>query len=474
MRTNDARQIKRALFGSLLAGFALHCGSGGIGGSGGVSGFGSVFVNGIEWFTESAEITLDGVPGTEGDLRIGMIVDLDGDPLSATTATASTVRFDDDIQGGVDAIVQSNSTTKQVAVFGQTVVLRDGSTVFDDSDPSFGFDSVALDDVLEVSGHRDGAGTIEATWVRRLGVVAFGSTAVEVEGVVAALVPGTSFILGSVGVLTDPGTDLSGLEDDLENGAAVEVEGVLLAAGLIYAQSVSDLDQPPTEIERFSLEGLVSDFVSISDFRVAGQRVNAGKATFTPADPSFLADGVLVDVEGPILGGVLAAHEVELEAPEVSVEAELVSAGDVNPSAGTVILLGIEVQLEAGADLSDDRDGLPAFGLGDLAAGDFLVVEGHKDLGGVVVAKSLVRQGAGDVLVRGAVTAFDAAAREVEICGVVVPVDGSTELADAAGDFPSEAAFFAALELGLEATAKDLEDGDETAIDVADSVELGD
>ena len=52
LRKTEMKRISRFLSGVLIAGLALHCGGGGIGGTGSVSGFGSVWVNGIEWFTE--------------------------------------------------------------------------------------------------------------------------------------------------------------------------------------------------------------------------------------------------------------------------------------------------------------------------------------------------------------------------------------------------------------------------------------
>ncbi len=474
MRKIELTRIAPGLAALALAAVTIHCGGGGIGGSGGISGFGSVFVNGIEWFTDSAEITLDGVPATEADLRIGMIVELDGDSLSATTAEASRVSFDDEVQGGVDLVVPIDASTKEVAILGHSVRLQQGFTVFDDSDPAFGFHSVAVDDVLEVSGHRDGEGAIVATWVRRLGVVAYGATPVELEGAVAALVPGTSFLLGPVGVLMDPSTDLSGLQGPLANGSEVEVEGVLLAAGLVHAASVSDREEPPQQIQNFSLEGLVGDFVSLSDFRVAGQRVNAAQAVFTPADPAFVTNGALIEVEGPILGGVLVADEVELELPEVRAEAELASSADVDPAAGTVVLLGVTFTLATDADLEDERDEVDDFGLDDLADGDFLAIEGYEHPDGSLVATSLVRDTRADVLLSGPLTGFDELAGEIEICGAVIAVDATTDLTDDDDGFGSLAEFFAALEVGREASVIDLRDGDETAIDVADSVELED
>lgn len=315
MRTSDA---KRLISWLLATGLASHCGGGGIGGSGSVGGFGSVFVNGIEWFTDGAEVTLDGVPGSEGDLRLGMVVEVRGLPLpDDSMAEAVSIRFDDAIQGPVEAIAASSPATKTLDVLGRTVVLDASLTQFDDSDPTFAFGTVAVGDVLEVSGHVDGAGAIHATWVRRLGSVALGVTPVELEGVVSGLSAGEGFELGSVAIEIDSETDLSELAGVLADGLAVEVEGVLVEPALVLADRVGPTSSLPQEISDFSLEGIVSGFASLGDFRVAGQLVDASAALFVPADPSFVADGALVEVEGPIVDGVLIAEEVVLEVPDL-------------------------------------------------------------------------------------------------------------------------------------------------------------
>jgi hypothetical protein len=318
MRTNEARRVIGWL---MAAGLVSQCGGGGIGGSGSVSGFGSVFVNGIEWFTESAVVTLDGVAGSESDLRLGMVVEVRGLPLpDDATAEALSVEFDDAIQGPVEAIAETSPTSRTLQVLGQTVILDADDTRFDDSDPGSGFQlhSVAVGDVLEVSGLLDGAAAIHATWVRRLGSLALGVTPVELEGVVSGWSEGEGFELGAVAVEFGPGTDLSELAGALADGLPVEVEGVLVEPALVLADRVGPSQAPPREIAGFSLEGIVSGFASLADFRVAGQPVDASAASFLPADPSFVSDGARVEVEGPIVDGVLIAEEVQLEAPETA------------------------------------------------------------------------------------------------------------------------------------------------------------
>ena len=310
--------MKRFFTWLLLAMLAPSCGGGGIGGTGigTVSGFGSVFVNGIEWFTEGAEVIVGGESATEADLRLGMLIRVDGKyRKDGTTGVARSVVFESAVQGPVDAVTATSATTNEVEILGRTVVLEQGYTVFDDSDPGFGFGSVAVGDVLAVSGHVAGDGAILATWVRRLGTLVLGETEVEFEGVISGYAGGTSFEIGPVAVEIDAYTDLTGLPGGLANGLAVEVEGVIFAPGAVLAVAVELEDGPVGDTKKLTLEGLVSDVADLGDFLVAGQPVDASSATFSPPDPSFIAEGALVEVEGPVVGGVLVAQEVQLEAP---------------------------------------------------------------------------------------------------------------------------------------------------------------
>jgi hypothetical protein len=470
MRMSRGRLLRGAFAGLFVAGAAVYCGGGGIGGTGGISGFGSIFVNGVEWFTDTAEITLDGEPGSEADLRLGMIVDVQGQPfLGGVSATADTVRFDDAVQGPVSSLTVLSPTTVEAEILGHTVEIDSALTQFDPSDPSFAFSTLAVDDVLEVSGHEDGSGGIRATWLRRLGVLALGETEVELEGSVAGL-SGASFALGPVTVLIGADTDLSGLGVPLADGVEVEVEGILVAAATVEAESVSDVDSLPEQIAEYDLEGIVSGFVSLGDFQVAGQPVDASGAEFAPPDPAFVEDGALVEVEGPIVGGILLAESVALRTFEVKMHAAVASATDVDALAGRITLLGVELELAPDALYEDERDGLPGFGLADVSAGDFLEVVGFESGTGEVLIEALKRVETGDVVLRGPVTGFGPLPYRVHVCGVSVRLNASTLASDATGAPIAPAPFFRSLKLWDEVELVDHQDGDQTAIDAADEI----
>jgi hypothetical protein len=309
----------------LLPLFTLACGGffseGGIGGTGVTEGpitaFGSIFVNGIEWEIDDAEIELDGLVGDESALAIGMVVRVEGTLDRASgRGVASQVRFDDDIEGPVGEIVDVGveGDLKQLEILDQLVLIEFGQTVFDGADPGFDFDTLDTDDVIEVSGLVDDEGVIHATYVHKKGLVEIGETEVELSGLIAGYLGGDSFVLGNVLIRFDPTgveTDLTDLPGGLEDGLAVEVKGVLQAADRVYAARIEgDAPEPEPEGEDVSTHGFVRDFESLSDFRLPPNWVDASEAEFDGGDASELENGVRIEVVGFVADGVLIAERV--------------------------------------------------------------------------------------------------------------------------------------------------------------------
>lgn len=366
--------------------------SGGIGGTGftqgPIEGFGSIFVAGVEWHTDAAEITVDGVPGAEKDLSVGMVVTITGDlELARTSGTALRVEQDDEIEGPVESLQMTSADELEIEVLGSPVRLRRGLTTFEDDGEGFGFDTIDLGDVVEVDGLTDDAGRLLATHIEKDGELVLGQTEVDLEGVVSNLVPGISFDLGSIRVELGPGTEFEGLaEEELAIGLGVEVEGVLVESDRVLAEEIELRgEQLAGDFEDAEIEGFVTDFAGVSDFRVNGVRVDASGATFEDGGPGDLANGVRVDVEGPVAGGVLVAREVEIEGGE---------DGDVEgPIEAFVDVSSFEVE-----GVSIDASGASFNGgtVDDLGPGVAVRVEGDF-VGGILVADEVsFRSGSDD------------------------------------------------------------------------------
>ncbi len=335
---------------------------GGIGGtgitSGSVTGFGSVFVNGIEFETDGASRTVDDETdisdGTDDDtvLGIGMVVTIIGTVnADGVTGTADSIEYDNEVEGPVAAapVEDLDGVTKTFDIFNTTVVVDRNATVFVATD----YDSLAQNDLLEVSGYFDADGKLLATRVEKQGVLVLGVSEVEIRGTVSGFDGIDTFLLGGVTVTFDGTTEFEDLPGTVANGQYVEVEGTLETASSIAASRI-ELEEEGfgDDVGEISLEGIVTAFNGISDFRVAGQRVNASNATFEPGSlKTSIADGDQVEVEGSIVNGILKAEEVEQRGGDVRVSAIVVSK---NSTAGTVTL-----QVVSGQPSPDGHDQHP-------------------------------------------------------------------------------------------------------------------
>ncbi len=472
---------------ALVLAVALGCGAagslagGGIGGSGlssgSITGFGSIFVTGTEYDTGTAAVTLERVVRPASALRVGMVVVVEGErAATGATGTAQTVTYDDEIEGPISAITIVSIDEKRLAILGQTVTIERNVTRFDASGAAVAptFDTIALNDLVEVSGFRRAA-DIQATYVEKKGV-AGATPAVELKGTVSG-VAGMSFMLGTILVNWNNTTTLANLPSGgPTNGDFVEVEGTLSNASTVQASRIERETVFSGNVDDFEIEGAVTQFSSLSSFRVDGQLVNAGGAgvQFEPANSAFVRDGARVEVEGALVNGTVIAEKVKQRDGEARVYAEIANAADINVANGTLRLLGILIRIDAATEFEDDLLGTPNFDLGDMIAGDFLEVRGVEDGAGGVIATEVSRDSADDVRLRGSVSAIDSVlpGRSVTILGVVVPTDANTSFNGFSGSVNDENDFYAAVQVGDLLDVKDDQDGDESAIDVADEIEF--
>jgi hypothetical protein len=480
-------------------GLVLGCGegdsqtadNGGIGGTGisqgTISAFGSIFVNGVRWDLTDASIELDGAAGDASDLRLGMKVRVIGEfSLDGLNGTAASVRFDDSTEGPIEdvpVLVTPGGSEKSFTILGQTILVDRSNTVFADGAD---FDALAMGQVLEVSGFLAGADTIRASRVALRGLFPAVSE-VALEGSLSGLAQNPDgsglFEIAGVTIRYVADTDFSGLSRaDLVSGLQVEVEGDLRGLGGDIDATEIELDEiglGQEDVDEAEIEGLVSGFVSLlTDFRVDGQLVDASAATLDPPG-AVVADGVRVEVEGRLVGGVLIADELELEDDEeASVEIEA-AASAVDGIARSLTILGIEVVADGETELEDERDGDESFEFGEIQPGDFLKIAGFEAMSGDVRAKQIKRTTGVDVKLEGPVTALDPMLPSLSVLGQIIPLDAGTGTAyfDDAEQSRTEEEFFRTpgdVGLGDRVEALDLDAASLDVLGEADEVALAD
>jgi hypothetical protein len=171
---------------------------------------------------------------------------------------------------------------------------------------------------------------------------------------------------------------------DLQKGAVVRVKG----SGS-NATEVELLKTP--EKVKVELAGLVTDFISTASFKVRNALVNASAANiiFNNGSKTNLGDGVLVELEGTIVNGVIVPTQVTLKTAEDSrTQAFIGQVSNYNATTGLFTMQGaqgVQGKLTSStvfktfsggnATLASFANGINAQVKGSFAQGQFIVTE---------------------------------------------------------------------------------------------------
>ena len=303
---------------------------------------------------------------------------------------------------------------KELTVLGSTVIVEDGYTAVDEN---YSFETIMVNDIVEVSGLADGNGKIRATRIEKEGV-SDGVTLVEVElrgesiGVSNATEDfGEGDLMMEGIVVSYDGTtmfDPANFDKSrFSSSVFIEVKGTLDPAdpSVVMASEIEEEDDFGEDADKISVEGFVSDYVDNSDFMVGAQAVDASGATFIPENISMaLEDGMEVEVEGPLVAGTLEGTEVKFEGEESEVSATI-EAGALGDN--TLTLLGsIVIGFDGSTRWEDKESGADSnapFSFSSLQVGDFVEVKAVLTEGDNLIATRIERDDLDDIEVEGRV-----------------------------------------------------------------------
>jgi hypothetical protein len=356
-----------------------------------ITGIGSVYVNGVRYDTNDAEVTMDDRSADLLQLKVGQYVEVKGhthEYWNYAETSADIIRYHDVLEGPI-----TNIGTDSFVALGQTVNVT-LETVFGDGIDPASVEGLEVGDVVEVSGIVPADGLIDAT---RIDIKPDGGP-YDVSGYITSVsVAAHRFNINALVV----DYSVANMEDfttgDPAVGDLVKVTGSkFLADGALVALHVelrSDdyLSAGPGDI--VEVEGFVEDFVSTTDFRVAGWDVTTtADTTYEHGTAADLADGVLVMVKGVAdANGVLVAHKIAFrEVSTIRIVAQL----DAVSQDGDLRLLGVDVTVTDTTVFQDmSALALREFGIKDLAVGNWLDLRGYEEPAGSgkVVATRVVR-----------------------------------------------------------------------------------
>lgn len=403
-----------------------------------VSDFGSVFVNGVEYFTDGATILVEGVPARESDLRVGMVVRVDGFVnADGKTGLAAIVEYDADVRGSVDAAPQvTSSGDVRLRVHGIEVRVPADSVL----DGYLSAVSIAAGDRVEVSGLRDtSSGEIRAS---RLARATHAGT--SLTGTISQ-VTASSFRLGALTVSYDASALREAPAGGLADGMVVRMRSPFLPSGSQVAASTVNVLPPRLATApglEVSLNGVVANLAGTS-FDLGGVTVLMSSATrFRNGSLQDVVNGAVIEAEGrPNASGQLVAEWIKWPDPDrPDVEAVVTSVA----SDGFTLISsdGIRVIVD-GATTWQDKSRVQSrtFGLAEVRVGDRLDVRGTAVDEGTILAQSVVRRkpAAGVILTARALSAMQP---DVTVLTVRVTTTAATTYRDVKNSPISAAAFF--------------------------------
>jgi hypothetical protein len=296
---------------------------GGIGGtgsiasiaSGPITGFGSVFVSGTEYDTTNTSMTIDGKPGSQSDLKKGMIVRVDAtlterpgtnDPARRT---ANALLYEDTLEGFVQSVGPDGA---HLVVLGQTVTITTATNI-DASIPGGAVRNlVAGRDLVEISGFVLGDGAIRGTFVGLKTLEVKNETPdYQVKGFIKRhQTDQKTFEIGDLTVDYQDAVlhDLPGQSTDVWDGLLINVAGKQISSGglgssriHLTAALVSREGLSSEQNEGAEIEGFVTRVLSAGDFFIGNVHVLTSAGTiFEGGVLSDIQPGVHVEVHGPV------------------------------------------------------------------------------------------------------------------------------------------------------------------------------
>ncbi|MFP3977579.1 DUF5666 domain-containing protein [Marinobacter sp. KMM 10035] len=455
MKPISRKRLLTALAALLTLGLFSACGSefkvadGGIRGTGSsvgpVSGFGSVFVNGVEFFTDSilnAKVESNDGIDTEGDLNEGMILRIEGQWRLDGTGAAESMEYDDTLRGDVSNLVRgATGDSITFEIYGQQVV-ADRQTVLKGRTLA----TLANNDFVRISAWRQSNGVYRASYIgfnNGFNPELHGADPVELEGRVDAdSVETDRFTMNGVVIMFDDRSFAQGLSaEDLKPGVYFEVEGDKASVGgAIVATRIQfdDFRRYRPVGEDIEIAGPISSTYNEVDrtFGLNGLMIQVtGSTELDDVTLGELKEGLLVQVEGDFVSGNLV-RATEIEARDGNAEIKGV-VGAVELSSNSLTLGGVRIVITSRTIITDDDADEPLT-INDLVPGDqnvYVEVTGLQkdDSNGSVYmeATQIERESSGDpgeFEIKGALTRENLTPTTIRILGL--RIDASDDVFD--------------------------------------------
>jgi hypothetical protein len=419
-----------------------------------ITGFGSVYVNGIRFHTGNTRFSVDDDNGVESDLKVGMIVTVKGSKSDdGINGQASHISYDNELKGPVTSIVYDNADPALASmaildILGQAVTVNRDTTI--DDDGGLTFETIKVNDVLEVSGYANASGLL-ATHIE----LQADASEIEIKGHIdIGSLTLNSFTINGFAVSYDGTTlldDIGSLTEEL----FVEVEGELNLAGdtLIARKIEGESEGLDDDMDDAEVQGMIEDYDPNEDtFTILGQQIDATGAELYPST-LVLGNDLIVEAEGHIVNGILYADEVKQKGKKIKINASLwaVNTDSISFNFGTtdIVVRVDDRQTEIEDDITDTD-----ISLMDLMKDDFVEMEAFDDGSGMINAVEIERKNSDEARIVAPVDSWDKANQKVVLLGVEFDLNAAVYENELEQNIPADT-FYDSLSSGVFIKIKD-------------------
>jgi hypothetical protein len=388
-----------------------HTGSQSVVTSGTITAFGSVFVNGVRYDVSAATLKKNDNVVAQSGLAVGEVALVHAHEDTQTgQGEADSVDVEDNVVGPITTI---DTVGNQLTVLGQTISVT-ANTSFGPGITPADLTGLKMNDSVEVSGLSGMGGVIMATRIGR----AESNEPLQVLGTVGTVDSMAHTLKINALTVDFSAASLTGFTSGqpaagdlvIARGTVFDATAVKLTATAVrLAETDRDEQAQGGRVEE---EGLITRFVSATDFDVAGAKVTTTASTvFKNGTAADLALNVRIEVRGTLdANKVLVADVVEIE--HIAVIGLEATVSGVDTTRNTLTVLGVTITVDTNTRFEDESSAqVQMFTLKDLMKGDMVLVRGyeHPAGSGMVLATRLERlPPSTDVRVRGPFTATTA------------------------------------------------------------------
>lgn len=411
--------------------------------TGTISGFGSVIINGTHFNSDKATILINGVTGSEDDLRAGYQVAITGETKTDGTTIATTIEYFPVVIGKISAI---DSLHKSLKIAGLVITTNSGTLLDSAISPNF-FDTLKVGDNISVSGDRDGKGNLVATRISYGGNLAFiAGTVTSVDANQSTLIIDGITVNFSSAKLNN--VNRSGLMAGINLRVKGNTSGsILIASDITLVESAFD-----KTLKLTSIEGRITRFASSTDYDVNGKPCSATSATnLNGATINNIYLGAWISAKGTVSAdGKLLVDSLSVQNDSnTEVAGEVTQTTSDNNSAistGKLIINGQTIQTTLSTTYEDRGSAqVKRFNFTSIVKGDFLQVSGYTK-SGIFYATKIERQDIQtnkevELELRGIFVAVDQ--HSFSLLGRTVLTSNKTQFKDTKGENASESLFYA-------------------------------